>query len=189
MFYAKAACYFSRHTVTNHLRSIIKLDDWTSTLDAVKKADQICRDHATTSFQLSMSQSLKEMNRRWEALQSQEAENRVLKILDWVSQVEVGKQHGEVKDKLKRYSKSGQWLMQLPSFEAWSTAQCRAPDNMLSFCIRCLMRASRLVYSRTKAMNLFASSKLPVFWVLVEWRSREWAFQPALTSTIMRVSH
>ena len=121
MFYAKAACYFSRHTVTNHLRSIVKLDDWTSTLDAVKKADQICKDHATTSFQLSMSQSLKEMNKRWGALQSLEAENRVLKILDWVSQVEVGKQRGEVKDKLKRYSKSGQWLMQLPSFEAWRT--------------------------------------------------------------------
>ena len=123
LFYAKAACYFAHHTFTMALRNVVKLDDWTSSLEKAFKADQTCMDFTSILSQSALLKGQEEIERILRALESWEAQSRIHDILAWLSPIDVGKQHDQVKAKLgARYSASGQWLLQLPNFVSWQAS-------------------------------------------------------------------
>lgn len=57
LFYAKATCYFSRHTPSRTLRNVLKYDDWTAVVDGITKQDQVCKEQASVLFQSSLATS------------------------------------------------------------------------------------------------------------------------------------
>lgn len=109
MFYAKATCYFARRTLTMAFRNVVKLDDWTGLLSKVSNAEQTCMGFTTVLSQSALLKGQEEIESLLRVLESRDMQNRIQKILAWLSPIDVGKQHEQVKAKLgARYSTSGQ---------------------------------------------------------------------------------
>lgn len=120
IFYAKAACYFARHTYTILLRNIVKRDEWTSALADIHTADEECKDFIAKLTGSSLLASQIKIEEKLRSLVASTEDMRVNKILQWTSQVDVGEQHLTIKEKLgEKYSKSGQWLLQSDEFKRW----------------------------------------------------------------------
>lgn len=130
-FLASAACHFDRNTLERMARSIPKIDGWEDRLQRVRELDTGstgCRkfaDAIDSEYQREGMKTMKELldeqtkttNELLKSFNNQFDENS--KIISWVSNVDVERDHQRVREKLgSQYQNSGQWLQ--PWYSRWT---------------------------------------------------------------------
>ncbi|KAI9732636.1 MAG: hypothetical protein M1834_003972 [Cirrosporium novae-zelandiae] len=141
-YQATALCYFGRNTFSaRFMRSTIKLDDCSSLLEEVNKYKQICLELLKLSDSAghkewfsSFNDQLKSMNERLKKLKDDEEgidlaflENN--KIIRWVSGIQYRADHNSIREKLKNYPYTGEWLTKDCEYLRWFDYSLESPST------------------------------------------------------------
>jgi hypothetical protein len=122
-FCAKAACYFSRYTITRFARNIIQYDDWSGVLDDIDQKDREAFRYATT---LSLSVLTEDMRDLKISVNDDQKKTHLEKLLHWTCPISVGDQHRDAKQKLgDQYLSSGKWLLDHYAYVSWKQDKAR----------------------------------------------------------------
>jgi hypothetical protein len=115
VFYIRAACYFSRSTISRTFRNTIVIDDWKSTLGDIDKAEKNCQDFTTL---LGISTILENSDRILNELTRITSADYLAKIRNWlIPEINLDSRSGRLNP---RYKSSGRWLLDSQVYKDWN---------------------------------------------------------------------
>ncbi|CAI7573132.1 unnamed protein product [Penicillium pancosmium] len=117
-----------RHTITQYVRAIPKLDDWSGLLeDKIVQHRELKHILEEQDQQMeSVSTQLSQIYEQNQALISQVQQDENKTILNWISPSSPNDDHTRILEHGKlnsEYADSGRWLFSCPEFQSWSSVE------------------------------------------------------------------